>query len=408
MRTTAWLQDLALVSDLVRSEINAYDRIGYVIASAGTVVQLGSALEWITVRLAKDWSGGRSDMIEMRSDTFTLPTQEMLSAMTQAALGDDVYGEDPTANRLEELAATIVGKPAACLMPSGTMANLAALLVHVPRGGKVLVGNESDIYLYEAGGASVCGGIVYEPIPTRPDGVLALDDLTAALPPDPDDPQFALPGLICVENTHNRMGGRVLSETYLAQLKGFAAGHGVPVHMDGARIFNAAVAQGVPAKQIAAHADSIQFCLSKGLSAPIGSILAGETGFIDRARRVRKMLGGGMRQAGVFAAAGLVALTSMVDRLAEDHELAAKLAAGLAEVEGIDIDASSVTTNIILFRVTANGLDDNSFLHAARQRGLAMSEFGHGRIRAVTHRGLSSADISAAVAIVADVVRETA
>lgn len=270
----------------------------------------------------------------------------------------------------------------------------------------MLVGNESDIYLYEAGGASVCGGIVYEPIPTRPDGTLALEDLAAGFPPDPEDSQFALPGLICVENTHNRMGGRVLSQAYLAELKDFADGRGVPVHMDGARIFNAAVASGIPSEQIAAHADSLQFCLSKGLSAPIGSILAGEVGFIEKARRIRKMLGGGMRQAGVFAAAGLVALTDMVDRLAEDHQLAAQFAAGLAKVDGIDIDPGSITTNIVLFRVTTEGLDDNRFVHAAKQRGLAVGEFGHGRIRAVTHRGLSPADVSAAVAIVADVVRE--
>lgn len=343
-------------------------------------------------------------MIEMRSDTFTLPNQQMLSAMTQARLGDDVYGEDPTVNQLEELAAGIVGKPAACLMPSGTMANLAAMLAHVPRGGKALVGSESDIYLYEAGGASVCGGIAYEPVHTQIDGTLALTDLEAALPPDPDDPQFALPGLICLENTHNRMGGRVLSQTYLDQVRHFASDHGIPVHMDGARIFNAAVASGVDADRIAAHADSIQFCLSKGLSAPIGSVLAGDTRFIGAARRIRKMLGGGMRQAGVFAAAGVVALTSMIERLAEDHQLAAQLATGLADVEGIDIDPHTVTTNIVLFRVTAEGLDDNSFLHAARQRGLALGEFGHGRIRAVTHRGLSAADVSKAVAIVADVV----
>ena len=345
-------------------------------------------------------------MIEMRSDTFTLPTEQMLSTMAQAALGDDVYGEDPTVNRLEELAAGSVGKSAACLMPSGTMANLAALLAHVPRGGKALVGNESDIYLYEAGGASVCGGIMYEPIPTRPDGTLALDDLAAAFPPDQGDPQFALPELICVENTHNRMGGRVLSHAYLAELNRVAAEYGIPVHMDGARIFNAAVATGVAAESIAAHADSVQFCLSKGLSAPIGSILAGETGFILRARRIRKMLGGGMRQAGVFAAAGIVALTSMIDRLAEDHEHAAQLARGLADVDGIEVDPRTVTTNIVLFRVSAEGLDENRFLRAASQRGLAMAEFGHGRIRAVTHRGLSSTDISDALAIVADVVRE--
>jgi threonine aldolase len=346
-------------------------------------------------------------VIEMRSDTFTLPTPQMLSAMTRAALGDDVYDEDPTVNQLQELAAAMVGKPAACLMPSGTMANLAGLLAHVPRGGKVLVGNESDIFLYEAGGASVCGGIVYEQVPTQPDGALEIADLAAGIPSDPDDPQYALPGLICVENTHNRMGGQVLSQAYLAQLRRFAAGHDIPVHMDGARIFNAAVATGVTAERIAVHADSVQFCLSKGLSAPIGSILAGEVDFIEKARRVRKMLGGGMRQAGVIAAAGLVALTCMIDRLAEDHQLAARLAAGLANVDGIDIDAGSVPTNIVLFRVTAGGLGEARFLDAARQRGLALAEFGHGRIRAVTHRGLSAADISDAVAIVADVVRKT-
>lgn len=345
-------------------------------------------------------------MIEMRSDTFTLPTQDMLAAMTRAALGDDVYGEDPTVNQLEELAARSVGKPAACLMPSGTMANLVALLAHVPRGGKVIVGSESDIYLYEAGGASVVGGLVYEPVPTRPDGTLAPADLAAAWPPDPDDPQYAVPGLVCVENTHNRMGGQVLSEAYLEQLSGFASGRGVPVHMDGARIFNGAVASGVPAARIAGHADSVQFCLSKGLSAPIGSILAGQADFIGRARRIRKMLGGGMRQAGVIAAAGLVALTTMIDRLAADHEHAAQLAKGLADVPGIQIDPGTVTTNIVLFRVTAEGVDENAFLRAARQRGLAMGEFGHGRIRAVTHRGVSSADVSGAVAVVAEVLRE--
>ncbi|MDX6282785.1 MAG: threonine aldolase [Kribbellaceae bacterium] len=340
-------------------------------------------------------------MIEMRSDTFTLPTEEMLSAMTAAALGDDVYGEDPTVNQLEELAATTVGKPAACLMPSGTMANLAALLAHVPRGGKVLVGSESDIYLYEAGGASVCGGIMYDPIPTQPDGTLGLDDLAAGFPLDPDDSQFALPGLICVENTHNRMGGRVLDDTYLAQLKRFAAARGVPVHMDGARIFNAAVASGVGAESIAGHADSVQFCLSKGLSAPIGSILAGDAGFIEKARRIRKMLGGGMRQAGIFAAAGLVALTTMTDRLAEDHALALQLAEGLADLDTIDVNPAEVTTNIVLFRLKPGTMDVPDFLQAASRHGLSLTEFGHNRIRAVTHRGLTPTDISDALTIVA-------
>ncbi|MFG3578663.1 GntG family PLP-dependent aldolase [Micromonospora chersina] len=342
----------------------------------------------------------------MRSDTFTLPTPEMFTAMTQAELGDDVYAEDPTVRRLEELAADRVGKTAACLMPSGTMANLTAMMAHVPRGGKALVGDESDIYLYEAGGASVCGGIVYEPVRTRPDGTLALPDLAAGWPPDLEDSQFALPGLICLENTHNRMGGRVLSPDYLRQVRRLADERGVPVHMDGARIFNAEVASGVPAAQIAAHADSLQFCLSKGLSAPIGSILAGDRELVARARRLRKMLGGGMRQAGVIAAAGIVALTSMIDRLAEDHALAADLARRLADIDGIEIDASSVTTNIVLFRVTAGDLDENAVVRAARARGLALGEFGHHRIRAVTHRGLTQTEVRDAAAILARIVQE--
>jgi threonine aldolase len=341
-------------------------------------------------------------MIEMRSDTFTLPTREMLDAIATAPLGDDVYGEDRTVARLEELAASMVGKPAAVLMPSGTMANLAALLTHVARGGKVLVGDETDIFLYEAGGAAVCGGVVYEPIPTRPDGTLALDDLAAGCPSDPDDPQFALPALICLENTHNRMGGRVLPIPYLAQVARFATERGLSVHMDGARLFNASVASAVPAPDIAAYSDSVQFCLSKGLSAPIGSILAGEVDFIARARRVRKMLGGGMRQAGIVAAAGIVALTCMVDRLASDHVLAADLAAGLAGIDGIRVEP--VETNIVLFSAPRIGC--RRLLARAAASGLALTEFGHGRLRAVTHVGLTKRDVDAAVVIMAKVVRD--
>lgn len=345
-------------------------------------------------------------MIEMRSDTFTLPTPEMFTAMTRAELGDDVYGEDPTVRRLEELGAARVGKSDACLMPSGTMANLTAIMAHVPRGGKAIVGDESDIYLYEAGGASVCGGIVYEPVRTQFDGTLDISDLAAGWPPDLDDPQYALPGVICLENTHNRMGGRVLAPEYLNEVRRLADDRGVPVHMDGARIFHAEVASGVPAARIAAVADSLQFCLSKALSAPIGSILAGDRDVVARARRLRKMLGGGMRQAGVVAAAGIVALTTMVDRLAEDHDLAVNLAHRLEDVDGIDVEASSVATNIVLFRVTAGGLDEKTVVNLARERGLAVGDFGHGRIRAVTHRGLGPADVRAAADILASIVKQ--
>jgi len=345
-------------------------------------------------------------MIELRSDTFTLPTPEMISAIGRAPLGDDVYGEDPTVRRLEGLAAGRLGKEAACLVPSGTMANLAAIMAHCPRGAAVLVGDESDIYIYEAGGASVCGGIVYQPLPTQDDGTFLLEDLEAAFPVDPSDPQFAPPGLLCLENTHNRCGGRVLPLDYLEAACGFAAARGLPIHLDGARLFNAAVALGVAAARIAACADSVQFCLSKGLGAPIGSVVAGDAAFIGRVRRVRKMLGGGMRQAGIIAAAGIVALERMVDRLAEDHANARRLAEGLAAIAGVRLDPGVVETNIVMFRVIDDRFTWQSFVTAARRHGLHIGELGHGRIRAVTHCGVAAADIDRALEIIDQVLRQ--
>ena len=344
-------------------------------------------------------------MIELRSDTFTLPTPAMVRAMAQAKLGDDVYGEDPTVRELEELAAGMVGKQAACLLPSGTMANLTSILVHCPRGAKALVGADSDIYVYEAAGASVCGGVAYEPLPNQADGTIELADLGRGFPDDPDDPQFALPALICLEDTQNRCGGAVLSLAYLAQVRRFAEDRGVALHLDGARLFNAAVALGVPAARIAGHADSVQFCLSKGLSAPIGSIVAGTAEFITGVRRVRKMLGGGMRQAGVIAAAGIVAL-GHVDRLAEDHANARLLADALAEVAGIAIDPGTVRTNIVMFRVVDPRFTVKSFVDESRARGLSIAELGRGRLRAVTHSGVRSEDVTKAVEIISAILAE--
>lgn len=343
--------------------------------------------------------------IELRSDTFTLPSPAMYAAIQAAALGDDVYGEDPTACRLEALAAQLLGKPAACFMPSGTMANLATLMVHCPRGTKVLVGDESDIWIYEAGGAAVCGGVVYEPIVTQSDGRLLIADLARAFPVDPDDAQFALPALICLENTHNRCGGRALPLGYLAEVAAFARERGVRVHMDGARIFNAALALGVSAAEVAGYVDSVQFCLSKGLAAPVGSMVVGECAFIAQVRRMRKMLGGGMRQVGIVAAAGIVALEEMVGRLAEDHVHARRLAEGLAQVPGIAVDPQEVQTNIVFFRVIDERFTWQTFLAAAAKLGVRVGELGHGRLRAVTHYGVRAADIDAAVAIVAQVLR---
>lgn len=342
-------------------------------------------------------------MIELRSDTFTLPTPEMLEAIPQAALGDDVYGEDRTVNELEAVAAETFGKEAALLVPSGTMANLIALMTHCTRGTKALVGNESDIFIYEAGGASVCGGIVYEPVPTQTDGRLLLEDLQSALPDDPTDPEFALPALICLENTHCRMGGRALPLSYLQDVQTFARQHGLSVHIDGARIFNAAVALQTTVADIAQYADSVQFCLSKGLAAPIGSMVVGDREFIHRARRLRKMLGGGMRQAGIIAAPGLISLRHMTQRLAEDHANAARLARGLATIAGIQC-VTKVETNMVFFRVTDERFTLSSFLKEAALHGVNMTALGHGRVRAVTHAGISAQDIDHALEIIQQIM----
>ena len=342
-------------------------------------------------------------MIELRSDTFTLPTEAMRRAMSTARVGDDVYGEDPTVRHLEERAAEMFGKQAACLMPSGTMANLCAILAQAPRGSRLLVGDESDIYCYEAGGASVCGSVVYAPLPTERDGRIAMENLLAPFADDADDPQFAPPAMVCLENTHNRCGGAVLPLRYMEDVGQFAATHGIAFHLDGARIFNAALALGVPVAEVAASADTVQFCLSKGLSAPVGSIVLGRSDVVCRVRRIRKMLGGGMRQAGVFAAAGLVALDEMVDRLADDHRNAQRLAEGLSQLDGLHVYPAS--TNIVLFDVLDERFTWQKFVAEAERAGVRLAELGHGRVRAVTHSGVTSADVDRAVELLAHVLR---
>lgn len=345
-------------------------------------------------------------MIELRSDTFTLPNHEMLQAILNASLGDDVYQEDSTVRELERLAAEMMGKEAAILMPSGTMANLASLMVHCPRGTKVLVGNETDIYIYEAAGASVCGGIMYEPIPTQADGRLLIDDLASAFPEDPTDPQFSLPSLICLENPHNRMGGRVLPLSYLEEVQTFSRQKGIPIHMDGARIFNAAIAMSIPVTEITKYADSIQFCLSKGLSAPIGSMVVGKKDFIQKVYRIRKMLGGGMRQAGIIAAPALIALKQL-GRLEEDHIHARQLAEGLSQIDGIQCDVDSVETNIVFFKVMDERYTWQTFIEKAQERGVNIAELGHGRIRAVTHSGVSTEDIQQTLKIIEQMMQQS-
>ncbi|MBT2605230.1 low-specificity L-threonine aldolase [Bacillus sp. ISL-53] len=343
-------------------------------------------------------------MIELRSDTFTKPTQEMLNAILNTRLGDDVYHEDPTVKELEYLVAEVMGMEAAILMPSGTMANLASIMSHCPRGSKVLVGDETDIFIYEAGGASVCGGIMYESIPTQEDGQILIEDLVRAFPDDPTDAQFSLPSLICIENPHNRMGGRVLPLSYLKEVRLFAREKEVPVHMDGARIFNAAITMGIPVKEIAKYADSLQFCLSKGLSAPIGSMVVGKKDFIQKVYRIRKMLGGGMRQAGIIAAPGIIALKQMINRLEDDHVHARQLAEGLAKINGIECVKESVETNIVFFQIKDKRYTSKHFIKELHKRGVNIAELGTDRIRAVTHSGITTQDINHTLAIIEEMM----
>jgi threonine aldolase len=348
-------------------------------------------------------------VIDLRSDTFSLPTPPMREAIATAEVGNDVYREDPTVRHLEELVADVLGMDAACLMPSGTMANLTAIMAHVPRGGKLICGDESDIYLHEAGGASVCGGAVYHPVTTQADGRLALDDLAAAFPADNSDPEFAPPGLICLENTHNRRGGRVLGPRYLSEVHELARAGGVPVHLDGARFFNAVARLGLPPADLAQHVESLQFCLSKGLSAPIGSMLAGTTPVIDRARRIRKMLGGGMRQAGIIAAAGIVAMNEMRERLIEDHDNARHLAAGLAASPDLIVDTAAVETNIVMFRADPDRFTTAGFIDELGRRGVAVAELGGtGLIRAVTYADIDRAAVDRAIEIICTAAAPTA
>ncbi len=341
------------------------------------------------------------------SDTVTLPTRKMMDSILTAELGDDVYGEDLTVNRLEKIAAEIVNMEDACFMPSGTMANLASIMAHCPRGSKVIVGDESDIYIYEAGGASVCGGVIYEPVKTEGNGQLNIYDLENAFPLDPTDPQFALPKLICLESTHNRCGGKALTLEYMESVRKFSQEKQVPLHLDGARLFNGAVALGVDAKEITKYVDSVSFCLSKGLSAPIGSMIAGTSEYIQEVRRIRKMLGGGMRQAGILAAPAIIALQEMTGRLSDDHKRAKNLALELSKIPGIYLNPADVETNIVMFKVDEEKYSVNEFLRVAEERGITFSEMGYGHIRAVIHRHITDADITQSVKLIKEIMSRT-
>jgi threonine aldolase len=345
-------------------------------------------------------------LIDLRSDTVTLPTPEMREAIARAELGDDVYGEDPTVNRLQEMSASLMGKQAALLVASGTMGNLIALLAHCARGTKAIVGAQSHTWCYEAGGASALGGIVLTPIPNRDDGELEIEELSGELSTRPDA-HFALPSLVVLENTHNRCGGSAVKLSHMAEVRELANRKSLPMHLDGARIFNAALALETSAKEIASHGDSVTFCLSKGLACPVGSVLCGSKEFIRRAHRIRKLLGGGMRQAGIFAAAGIVALNTMIDRLAEDHQNARALAQGLTLVAGINVRPVARRTNMVHFEVDGDGEAAVRFADALKERGVLVSGRESAAFRAVTHYGISRADIDRTVSAASEAAAET-
>jgi threonine aldolase len=357
--------------------------------------------------------------IDLRSDTVTVPTDEMRRAMAAADVGDDVLGEDPTVNALEERAAELLGKEAGLFVTSGTQGNLVSLTGHLARGQEAIAGRQHHLVIDEAAGHAVVVGASIRQLPELPDGTLdprAVDESFR----DPTDPHEPPTGLVTLENTHAHSMGQPLDAAYLVRIATIAHDHGVPLHVDGARFFNAVVALGTTPRELAAPADSVSFCLSKGLACPVGSVVVGSATFIARARRARKLVGGGMRQAGVLAAPGLIALrdgpAGMIDRLADDHANARRLAEGLGELPGIvaagdvaqpgegPLDPGRVATNFVVFRVERSRA---AFLQALRARNVLMVEYPHGQVRAVTHHGVDTTDIQTALTAVSAVLRET-
>ncbi|MCK8079448.1 low-specificity L-threonine aldolase [Vibrio sp. 1CM24A] len=324
--------------------------------------------------------------MDFRSDTVTKPSQAMRDAMANAEVGDDVYGDDPTVNELEQWTANETGFEAAMFTSSGTQANLLGLMAHCERGDEYLCGQQAHNYKYEAGGAAVLGSIQPQPIENNPDGTLDFKKLAAAI--KPDDSHFARTKLLSLENTIN---GKVLPMSYLAEAREFVNQHGLQMHLDGARVYNAAVALDVHIKEIAQHFDSMTICLSKGLGAPIGSLLLGSKEYIAKARRLRKMVGGGMRQAGILAAAGKMALTENVTQLKADHENAKSLAIGLSKLEGFSVNPDFIQTNIVFAKLDES-VDINRIARELGEQGITMSPGNP--VRFVTHRDISSEDIA--------------
>ena len=343
------------------------------------------------------------EFIDLRSDTVTKPTPEMREAMAEAEVGDDVYGDDPTVNRLEEKAAEMLGKEAALFVPSGTMGNLLAILVHCSRGEEVICGDKSHIYVNEAGGMAALGGIFPHPIPNQKDGTLRLEDIRASI--QPDDSHRTITRLVCIENTQNMCGGVVLSAEYTKQVGQLAKEHGLKLHIDGARIFNAAAALGVDIRELVAPADSIMFCLSKGLVSPIGSMLVGSKEFIAKAHRLRKMLGGGMRQVGVVAAAGLVSLEKMTGRLKQDHARAKNLYEGLKQVKGLRLEAEPAS-NMVYFTLADHiQLTEDQIIAEMKKYGVMVDWSAPRQFRLVTHYWVDDAGVEKTVKAFGEILK---
>jgi len=340
--------------------------------------------------------------IDLRSDTVTHPTPAMRDAMATAKVGDDGYGDDPTVNHLQDVVANMLGKEAAVFVPSGTMGNLASLLSHCQRGDEIIMGDQSHLYLLEYGSASAFGGIIYRQLPNAEDGTMDLEAVEAAI--RPASARFPHTSLLCLENTHNRCGGAALTPEYTDAVATIAHNRDSAVHLDGARLFNAAVSLDVPPRELVRSVDSVTFCFSKGLSCPIGSIICGTQQFIHNARRARNALGGGMRQVGVLASAALVALDEMVDRLSYDHDNAARLAEGLSRVPGIVLDPTSIQTNIVIFEVADGNAPD--FLRQIGDRGVLGNHLQGAKVRMLTHNGIEQEDIDEALEIIESVMEE--
>jgi threonine aldolase len=343
-----------------------------------------------------------TNIVDLRSDTITKPTLNMRKAMAEAEVGDDVFGEDPTVKALEDMTADRLGKQAGLFVTSGTMGNLVCEMSHCGRGDEMILGDQHHIFFYEQGGSAAIGGIHSRTLSNNPDGTIDLKSIAGAI--RPDNIHFPQTRLIVLENTHNRCNGSPLSIDYMRQVGELAHDKGIKLHVDGARLFNAACALDVNARDLVTPADSVTICLSKGLAAPAGSVVCGNSDFIVKARRVRKVLGGGMRQVGVLAAAGIVALTEMVNRLIEDHENAKKLALALAEVPGLKIDPDTVLTNIVFFEITKEHLTAETLVKRLDQNGVKVLPTGERKIRAVTHYHIRPSDIETVIGVFKTVV----